>query len=290
MVELSIYRKKSRLYGLLCALFITGSIITVFVLYVIHTPNPPYPETGGGGTGNGIELNLGFSDLGSGSTPSEDIASPENVTPPADNSEEAKIATQDMEDAPVIQEASKNTKKDIKKEIKKDITKTTKKVSQVEKAAVKQTVNANALYKPRQGSDGTTKTPGDQGSPDGDIGAKAFGKGGKGGSGGGSGGGIGTGIGTGIGSGVSYTLEGRNIDQAPSPAYNGQEEGYVMIEITVNKDGVVTQAIFKLKGSSTSDSNLVEAARQAALKSKFNRKPDAPAFQKGTIRYRFKLQ
>jgi TonB family protein len=282
MVDLSIYKKYSRLYGLLCTTLIVGILFTIFFLYVIHTPNPPFPETGGGGKGTGIELNLGFSDFGAGDI--QDVLPEKDITPSAsENAEEDNIATQDIEDAPVIQ---KIAKKNEKKEIKKTSTPQTK-----NETPVKQTVNPNATYKPRKGSDGTTNVAGDQGSPNGDIGAKTFGNGGKGGSGGGTGGGIGTGTGTGIGSGISYTLNGRIVEQAsPKPEYNNQAEGIVVVEITVDKEGNVIKAIAGGKGSTTLDNELLDAARRAALKAKFNRKPDAPPVQKGTIRYRFKLQ
>jgi len=45
-----------------------------------------------------------------------------------------------------------------------------------------------------------------------------------------------------------------------------------------------------VKGSTTLDANLLAAAKRAALKAKFDKKPDAPAYQKGTITYYFKLQ
>jgi TonB family protein len=292
MADLSIYTKHSRLYSFLCTIFIVGIIFGIFFLYIIHTPNPPFPDTGGGGTGNGIELNLGFSDMGMGDNQAEMTIPEEKVaTPPEEAIEEEKIVTQDNEDAPVIQEAKK-PKKEVKKEKITPVKPTPVKTTPVEKALVKPTVNTNALYKPKtSGGDGTTNTHGDQGSPDGDIGAKAFGKGGSGGSGGGSGGGTGTGIGTGTGSGISYSLEGRsNIQAFPLPKSTNQVEGTVVVEITVDKNGVVTKAIPGVKGSTTLDDELLDAARSAATQAKFNRKPDAPAYQKGYITYRFRLQ
>jgi hypothetical protein len=292
MVDLSIYKKHSRLYGALCTAVITGALFLLFFIYVIHTPNPPFPENpGGGGTGTGIELNLGFTDMGSGPIQDENVLPVEETDEQkAQPAEEDKVVTQDIEDAPVIQEAKKTIKKETPKEIKKDVPKKTIKKTKVEKIEVKQTVNKNALYKPGIKSDGTTDKTGDQGRPDGNLAAKAFGNGGSGGSGGGTGGGIGTGTGTGIGSGSSYTLEGRSLEQTlPTPEYNGQEEGIVVIEITVNKEGQVTQANYKMKGSTITDNSLIESSKKAAIKAKFKRKPDAPAYQKGIIVYRFKL-
>ena len=40
----------------------------------------------------------------------------------------------------------------------------------------------------------------------------------------------------------------------------------------------------------TLDENLLKAAKDAAILARFDRKPDAPAFQKGTITYIFMLR
>ena len=136
-----------------------------------------------------------------------------------------------------------------------------------------------------------TNVKGDQGDPNGSLGAKAFGgQGGKGGSGGGTGGGQGTGIGTGIGPGISFDLKDRKYISLPKPEYKQQVEGIVVVEVTVDKEGKVTQAIPGVKGSTTLDETLLDAAKRASLQSRFDRKPNAPAFQKGTIQYNFRLQ
>ena len=279
----------------MCTITVHG-IIFLILLLQIHTPIPPYPE-GGGGSGSGIELNLGFSDAGSGSNPLEVMASPEtakpiSVTKPQEDNE--KLLTQDVEDVPLIKEQTAETKK-VKKEVKKTVAVTPKKTETKEVQKPQQVVNEKALYRPSKNqtsADGNTNVKGDQGNPNGSLGAKAFGgQGGKGGSGGGCGGGKGTGIGTGIGTGVSsWSLEGRNPLSLPKPEYKHQVEGDVVVEITVDKEGKVTQAIPGIKGSTTLDETLLEAAKRAALHGHFDQKPDAPAFQKGTIKYRFRLQ
>lgn len=108
---------------------------------------------------------------------------------------------------------------------------------------------------------------GNRGAPDGNTGAPAGG-----------------------GSGNSFNLAGRSLNGAlPRPDYVGQNDGTVVIEITVDKEGQVIQAQYRLRGSTTSDETLVAAARAAALRARFDRKPDAPV-QIGTITYIFKLQ
>ncbi len=90
--------------------------------------------------------------------------------------------------------------------------------------------------------------------------------------------------------GISYSLAGRTPQSLPKPEYNYQAEGIVVVEVTVNQNGNVTKATAGVKGSTTLDNNLLKAAQKAALAAKFNRKPNAAAFQKGTITYHFLLQ
>jgi TonB family protein len=90
---------------------------------------------------------------------------------------------------------------------------------------------------------------------------------------------------------VTYNLEGRSVMGGfPLPAYNSQNQGTVVVEVTVNQDGKVTKAVAVGKGSTVQDSKLWKAAEEAALKAKFNVKKDAPINQIGTIIYVFRLQ
>jgi len=119
---------------------------------------------------------------------------------------------------------------------------------------------------------GNTYGSGNQGSPDGTPGAKQYGLGG------------------GAGNGPSFSLAGRNSRSLPKPAFPGNEAGIVVVEVIVDKFGKVTKAIPGIKGSNTVDTDLLEAAKKAALAASFNTDPNAAAFQKGTITYHFVLQ
>jgi len=44
-----------------------------------------------------------------------------------------------------------------------------------------------------------------------------------------------------------------------------------------------------VQGTNTSNTALIQAAKEAALKARFNADPNAATFQKGTITYRFVL-
>lgn len=96
--------------------------------------------------------------------------------------------------------------------------------------------------------------------------------------------------GSGLGNkGVSYSLNGRNSLSIPKPQYNLQESGKVVVEITVDKNGRVVSARPGMPGSTTSNAQLFDAAKKAALKAKFNSDTNAAAYQQGTITYHFQL-
>ena len=97
------------------------------------------------------------------------------------------------------------------------------------------------------------------------------------------------GPGGGAGNGPSYSLSGRSALSLPQPNYPGEDEGVVVVQVTVNKYGKVTKAIPGAKGTNTSDADLWAAAKKAAMAARFNLDDKAPAFQQGTITYRFVL-
>jgi hypothetical protein len=124
-------------------------------------------------------------------------------------------------------------------------------------------------------SQGVTFPGGNQGSPTGDPNAGTYGTGGSG---------------TGDqGSGISYSLSGRSARSLPKPVYPGDDEGLVVVKVTVDKNGNVTAAEPGARGTTIMDQRFWSEARQAALKAKFNIDENAPAFQQGTISYRFRL-
>lgn len=94
---------------------------------------------------------------------------------------------------------------------------------------------------------------------------------------------------TGTGSGIEYSLDGRSIRGAwPKPAYPGQGQGRVVIDVTVDAAGRVTWAGFRPKGSTTTARELVDAAVAAARRAQFN--PSETLNQSGTIVYTFTLK
>lgn len=85
-------------------------------------------------------------------------------------------------------------------------------------------------------------------------------------------------------------LEGRSPNGTlPKPTANFERSGIVVVEIWVDQYGTVRQAIAGGEGTNVTDKELWNAARKAALGASFNMKADAPAMQKGTITYIFKI-
>lgn len=86
-------------------------------------------------------------------------------------------------------------------------------------------------------------------------------------------------------------LTGRSVlGTLPSPSYNVQASGKVVVDIWVDNYGNVQKAVAGVEGTTVSDKTLWQAARKAALEAHFNLSADAPPLQKGTITYIFNLK
>ena len=85
-------------------------------------------------------------------------------------------------------------------------------------------------------------------------------------------------------------LRGRDVvGTMPRPEYNVRESGVVVVSIWVDNYGNVTKAQAGAEGTTVTSTELWTAARNAAMKTHFNQKADAPAQQQGTITYIFTL-
>ncbi len=76
----------------------------------------------------------------------------------------------------------------------------------------------------------------------------------------------------------------------PKPSYGVQKEGTVVVEIWIDQHGSVIRAVPGAQGTNVTDKDLWNAARQAALKAKFNTDYEAREQMQGTITYIFKLK
>ena len=83
-------------------------------------------------------------------------------------------------------------------------------------------------------------------------------------------------------------LRGRGlVGTLPVPSYPGNVSGKIVIRVTVDQHGKVTNASYEPKGSTSSDAGLVAAAIAAAKRAQFTE--SRSYMQGGTITYNFKL-
>lgn len=201
----------------------------------------------------GVEMDMGeFSDVGTDSEHAaeggEDLSS-ESSYANDDNNE----LTQQSEDVPLVSKKTPSPTKNKKKP--KD---------NVKPQSDETKVDPNALFtkgRVKKGSGGSTGVGEGSGK----------GSGGEGG-----------------GSGISFSLAGRGSKSLPLPTATSSENGSIVVEIRVDQEGNVVFAKAVWKGTTLTDTNLWRRCEQAAKKSKFTAKPDAPELDPGTITYIFR--
>ncbi len=87
---------------------------------------------------------------------------------------------------------------------------------------------------------------------------------------------------------ISYDLSGRRHVSMPAPIYKCKEGGKIVVDIVVNARGYVLSADINRSKSASEDPCLVEAAKNAAERSRFNE--SSTAKQSGSITYIFIAQ
>jgi outer membrane biosynthesis protein TonB len=253
--------KKSKRKGIIGTILIHALLMVAFLFMGLKYQDPPPAE-------EGISINFGFSEEGFGEVEPEsteeltEIVEEEIIEQQIESTEE--IVTQSLLETPVVEKTEKK-KKVIKKEEPKEEVIEEKKPE----------VNKKALYpgskKTKTSSEGNKKGDGNQGSIDGDPNSEVY-----------EGGGIGK-------NGTTYQLGGRKVEFKAKPIYNIQVEGKVVVIITVDRLGNVINAIPGVKGSTTLNKKLLQRAKTAALKTRFDPKQTAPTSQQGKIVYLFSL-
>jgi colicin import membrane protein len=296
--------------GLLGTTLIHLMLFGLLILAGFSTP-PAISETG-----EGILVNFGTGETGIGNIePSPPAGKQETsppptrevISPPAAYKISVKIKnepvlTQNNEEAPVVKKADpeaarrKLEKTEADKKINEEREAERIRIRQEEaekkKIAAEQQRESDIMNRTKNAlanskNTGTNSTgegiaggPGNQGDPNGSVDSKVRG--------------VGSGLGdkgSGTGDkGISYNLQGRGFQALPSPKYDYQGEGRVVVEVSVDRQGKVVQATPGTKGSTTLDEYLLKVAKEAALAARFEVKQDAPAIQKGTITYNFILK
>ena len=286
------YKKES--LAISAALFALLFLILIFLTFSDQTV---VPELEGGGGGGDIAVNFGNSDVGSGKNyESTELATPAPKSrQPETTSAEEIVTSETEEDVPAVV-AVKKPKEDKKKPVEKPVEAVKPKPSKSASDALANVLNSSNS----KGGDGDDDVAGNKGKTYGDP--KSSGYNGGGGSGTGSGGGNGSGQGLGTGSGYgtgsgggkgngvgNYQLNGRKVITKPQPQYTCNEQGIVVVEISVNNAGKVIGVVPGVKGTTNTAKCLLDQAKIAAMNTKFDANADAPDRQVGKIIYNFKL-
>ncbi len=287
-------------------LFTTAIYAAIILLLFFIRFWPPYnPDNNvaladGGGGGGGVTVNFGDSDLGSGANYKSEVLDVKNnvkQAPPKATPEEEAIISQEntTADNDVVIPTKEKPKKPVpvEKPVQKPVP---------EKPKVSNSTNdalASIMKGSNKGGDGDDKAAGNKGKANGSLNSNGYY--GSGGSGGGTGGGNGTGNGIGTGSGygagtgggsgggTGYNLNGRKALSKPAPKYTCNEEGRVVVEVTVDQNGKTISATAGVKGTTNTASCLLEQAKIAALNTKWSADANAAAKQVGKIIYNFSL-
>jgi len=257
------------------AFLATGIIMGLFALLclIVVFTNPPPPELGTGG----ILVNYGTTDEGMGKdiTSTEEPSKAERPnhtkptkvtqappTPEKSHVDESnkKVVTQNTEDAPEVNSKSKVTSKVVA-------------TAPTPPKPVKRTVNQNALYKGATNGgtgegDGTTNTPGNQGSPNGSTLTNNYGKGGG-------------------GNGGLDLTNWRFVD--PPDVQNKQRmPGRVVVDFTIDENGVVQEA-HENRAKTKATLDLIQNCVEAIRKSRFTSNKPANGTQRGEMTFIFKV-
>jgi len=90
-------------------------------------------------------------------------------------------------------------------------------------------------------------------------------------------------------SNIIFYLENRYFVSWAVPVYLSQNGGTVIVDISVNRNGVVTEATTR-KNNAVRDKQIFLYAQEAALRTVFNADNTAPIIQRGSIHYTFVAQ
>ena len=298
-----IWGDKDKRRGLIATFIIHVFILVALFFLALRTPLPLPGE-------EGVEVNLGYDEEGFGEIQSETPppqADPEPTPPPQQQTQEIfepepeiieeEIITQDVEEAPSIEEEKTEEEPekiieepDIEEEKKEEEIIEDPKESPVDSTYVEEiedvveepveevkVVKQRALYKgsSKASEDGTSqgvKTgTGDMGKPEGYKDSDKYdGQGGQ-------------------GNGVSFSLGGRGSKYLEQPSAKFSEVGTVKIDIWVDRNGAVQKAQVSPKGTTVVDAKQRDMALNAARNSTFTEDLNAADLQRGTITYTFIL-
>ncbi|HKL39310.1 MAG TPA: hypothetical protein VJ894_01460 [Cryomorphaceae bacterium] len=258
--------KKRKVKAIVVTIVFHAVALILFIFFGLKQPNP-LPQDAGASVEFGWDADAGGPDIAS---PTQQVQQPEPVT------ESQPEVVEDPVDE-VAEEAESEIAVPEPSEVKPKPAEDKKPEKPVDKPKPKPTISdqlndalqsLNETNNPGSGQ-GETTGDGDQGSPSGDDGEGMIGS----------------------GSG-SWQLDGRSM----LPGYGTKitttkEEGIVVLNIWVDKNGKVTKVQPNLRESNTTSQYLINLAKNDVLNNfKFNGDPDASIAQRGKVRYVFQLK
>ena len=289
--------KKNKITGLIGTAVL--HILLLILLLVIAIRRPQAQEEGG------VPVMLGNTELSQGNAdpytltdvdimnepevPAPDVSEPEMVSPVETKeeiitqTEEETVTVPKKEPKREIPKKEKPKKETPKKDVPKKKTEAEKRAeaekAEAEKKAAAERAAAEAAAKKIAGAFGKGTQMGNKGT-----GTTGFGLEGS------PTGNSSEGKSSGVGGYGTFDLNGRSLGSGglPMPVYNVQDEGRVVVTITVNPAGQVISTSIN-KRTNTVNASLRKAAEEAARKARFNQ-VDGVNNQTGTITYYFKLK
>ncbi len=262
---------KEKIYGYIGSLLLCALLLLMLWFSVLKTIVPAGEE--------GVLVNFGNVDEASGTfepgnsgdnvseVPVKPVVEPvpESHSKPTPPTPQTAI-TQNLEQTAAI-EAEKKKKEEAKRQAEAE-RKRKEEEQRRQQAISNQVAGAFGAGNTQSSGQGTGNGSGNQGSPQGNSSQGAN---------------------SGVGGYGDFSLSGRSLGPGglPRPAYSIQEEGIIVIDITVDKNGNVILATIG-KGTNIDNSTMRQSALDAAKKAKFNT-ISGNENQSGKITYRYKL-
>ena len=287
-------RKKGEYVGALGALLVHVAVIALLILVSFTVPQPDEDAGGIPVMMGNVDAARGFDDP---SLVDVDVLDEEAPAPAQTQPElpsEQDLLTQTEEETVTLKPKTEEPKKETVKP--KEVVKPKKPVKKPEKTEAEKAAEAKRLAEAKAERERKAAEEAARKRVSGAFGKGAQMTGNKGTAASGTGtegskeGNSSTGAKTGTGGYGTLDLGGRSLGTGslPKPAYNVQEEGRVVVNITVNPAGQVVATSINPQ-TNTVNSVLRKAAEDAARKARFNT-VDGVTNQTGTITYYFNLR
>ena len=254
---------------------ITTLLIFLFFLLGLKYYDPPITF--------GMEVNLGNAEKGTGKSQQKKLIIPETSPKVTQKKSSTKAAPKQVTQSKVIKQESSDiavpekTKKkpsSTSKQFNKKVVPTRPKVDQATKKILSKLVNQKKILgKKDQQAQGNDKILGDKGKIDGNPYSNTyFNLAGLG------------------GMGKGFGLNGRRLESRGKVTQICNQEGVVVVRITVNRQGDVVKAEPGVKGTTNTHPCLLQPAKETALLHRWFPDLKAPAEQIGFVVIQFKLR